>query len=107
MPNLSVRRAPRMGAGFDNAGQHLFLQDCFGDATPCSGAPMDDDEMKRLSKLKTGVRKKKKKKLSFDKLGRIQYKLKAASYTAGGMDWHNLFKQYVPISPERQSGPAV
>lgn len=83
-----------MGAGFDNAGQHLFLQDCFGDATPCSGAPMDDDEMKRLSKLKTGVRKKKKKKLSFDKLGRIQYKLKAASYTAGGMDWHNLFKQY-------------
>ena len=91
-------KAPRIGAGFDNAGQHTFLQDCFGDSTPCLGMPMSDAEAMRSSMAGTAVavvkKRRRKKPLTEAKLERVQYKLKAASYTIGGMDWENLFKQY-------------
>ena len=93
-----VPKAPRIGAGFDNAGQHTFLQDCFGDSTPCLGMPMSDAEAMRSSMAGTAVavvkKRRRKKPLTEAKLERVQYKLKAASYTIGGMDWENLFKQY-------------
>ena len=50
-----VPKAPRIGAGFDNAGQHSFLQDCFGDSTPCLGMPMSDAEAMRSSMAGTAV----------------------------------------------------
>ena len=92
-------KAPRIGAGFDNAGQHTFLQDCFGDSTPCLGMPMSDADAMRASTAGAtlgGVVKKRRRRkpLTEGKLERVQYKLKAASYTIGGMDWENLFKQY-------------
>ena len=94
-----VPKAPRIGAGFDNAGQHTFLQDCFGDSTPCLGMPMSDADAMRASTAGAtlgGVVKKRRRRkpLTEGKLERVQYKLKAASYTIGGMDWENLFKQY-------------
>ena len=49
----------------------------------------------RAQESPTAVKKKRKpKKLGEEKLHTVQYKLKAASYTQGGMDWHGLFKQY-------------
>ena len=47
LDSFVIPRAPRVGAGFDNPGQHLFLQDCYSDASPCFGRPMDEAAVNR------------------------------------------------------------
>ena len=70
----------------------LSPQDVFADSSPCMGVALSDAEASAVAAPRPPA--KRAKRLGADKLHRVQYKLKAASYNVGGMDWERLFSQY-------------
>jgi hypothetical protein len=70
----------------------LSPQDVFADSSPYMGVALSDAEAFAVAAPRPPA--KRAKRLGADKLHRVQYKLKAASYNVGGMDWERLFAQY-------------